>query len=64
LIQNHRDTYLEKQEAEKIETEVKNESIQVYATLSRVSFWDIPFTQIIYYSPPADSPPSKKETPR
>jgi hypothetical protein len=40
---------LEWQQTEKIETEVKDvdriESIQVYATLSRVSFWGIPFTQ-------------------
>jgi hypothetical protein len=52
---------------DKIETEMKDvdrirkaKALQVYATLSRVSFWGIPFTQYHILFPPADSLPSKK----
>jgi hypothetical protein len=57
---------LEYQQTEKIETELKDvdTSKQVYAALSRVSFWGIPFTQyhILFLpcrQPPP--PPSRKE---
>jgi hypothetical protein len=64
----HWDRYT-KQQTEKIETEVKDvDRIRAYkctryATLSRVSFWGIPFTQYHILFPPADRPFSKKETP-
>jgi hypothetical protein len=50
---------LEYQQTEKIETEMKDidriRRLQVYAILSRVSFWGLPFTQYHILFPPADS---------
>ncbi len=55
---------LEYQQTEKIATEVKDidriESIQVYAILSRVSFWGVPFTQYHILFPLCRQAPFKK----
>jgi hypothetical protein len=53
---------LEYQQTEKIKTELKDfdTSKQVYAALSRVSFWGIPFTQYHIRFLPCRQPPLKK----
>jgi hypothetical protein len=60
---------LEYHQTEKIETEVKDVDrilrIEVYAALSRVSFWGIPFTQyhICTIPPLPTAPPQKRKLP-
>ena len=55
---------IEKQQTEKIETEVKDidriESIQVYTILTRVSFWGVPFPQYHILFPHCRQAPLQK----
>jgi hypothetical protein len=65
---NHRDRYYRVTADRENETEVREDDrIRKHTgvrTFSRVSFWASHSNNIIYYSPPANRPHSKKETSR